>query len=68
MFDPPEGQAAYDYVFDFTGEVRHDRTEMVRARTSLFPLLITYPTIIRYKSTRRARLPGALVLRPRSER
>jgi hypothetical protein len=30
MFDPPEGQAAYSYVFDLTGEVRHDRPDMVR--------------------------------------
>lgn len=29
MFDPPEGQAAYSYVFDLTGEVRHDRPDMV---------------------------------------
>ena len=29
-FDPPEGEAPYDYVFDLTGEVRHDRSEMVR--------------------------------------
>lgn len=29
MFDPPEGHTGFDYVFDFTGEVRHDRTEMV---------------------------------------
>ncbi|KAJ7929286.1 hypothetical protein B0H13DRAFT_2310747 [Mycena leptocephala] len=30
MFDPPEGQSAYDYVFDFTGEVQFDRTEMIQ--------------------------------------
>ncbi|KAJ7684710.1 hypothetical protein DFH06DRAFT_1073589 [Mycena polygramma] len=30
MFDPPEGQAAYDYVFDFTGEVAFDRTDMIQ--------------------------------------
>lgn len=29
LFDPPEGEEAYDYVFDLTGEVRQDRTEMV---------------------------------------
>lgn len=29
MFDPPEGQAPYSYIFDFTGEVRHDRPDMV---------------------------------------
>ncbi|EGO21626.1 hypothetical protein SERLADRAFT_351071, partial [Serpula lacrymans var. lacrymans S7.9] len=28
-FDPPEGQAAYSYVFDLTGEIRYDRTEMI---------------------------------------
>ncbi|KAF8894411.1 NAD-P-binding protein [Infundibulicybe gibba] len=33
-FEPPEGQAAYDYVFDFTGEVRHDRTEMIQITTT----------------------------------
>lgn len=41
-FDPPEGQAPYDYVFDLTGEIRHDRTEMVSAVS----LLIFYPLII----------------------
>ncbi|KAJ7043259.1 hypothetical protein C8F04DRAFT_1207716 [Mycena alexandri] len=30
MFDPPEGQAPYQYVFDFTGEVQFDRTEMIQ--------------------------------------
>lgn len=29
MFDPPEGQAPYSYVFDLTGEVHHDRPDMV---------------------------------------
>ncbi|KAF7359382.1 NAD dependent epimerase dehydratase family protein [Mycena sanguinolenta] len=29
-FDPPEGQSPYDYVFDFTGEVAFDRTEMIQ--------------------------------------
>ncbi|KAF5386875.1 hypothetical protein D9615_001683 [Tricholomella constricta] len=33
-FDPPEGKAPYDYVFDFTGEVRHDRTEMIQINTT----------------------------------
>jgi len=28
MFDPPEGQAPYSYVFDCTGEVRYDRPEV----------------------------------------
>ncbi|EJD05728.1 uncharacterized protein FOMMEDRAFT_139088 [Fomitiporia mediterranea MF3/22] len=30
MFDPPEGHAAYSYVFDLTGEVRHDRLDMIQ--------------------------------------
>ncbi|KDQ60617.1 hypothetical protein JAAARDRAFT_555570 [Jaapia argillacea MUCL 33604] len=29
VFDPPEGQPPYSYVFDLTGEVRHDRPEKV---------------------------------------
>ncbi|EIN07681.1 hypothetical protein PUNSTDRAFT_144252 [Punctularia strigosozonata HHB-11173 SS5] len=29
-FDPPEGQAPYEYVFDLTGETRHDRPEGVQ--------------------------------------
>ncbi|TRM59392.1 hypothetical protein BD626DRAFT_550238 [Schizophyllum amplum] len=29
MFDPPEGVAGYDYVFDFTGEIRPDRPEKI---------------------------------------
>lgn len=36
MFDPPEGQAPYSYVFDLTGEVRHDRPEVVSSSV-LFP-------------------------------
>lgn len=28
-FNPPEGKAAFDYVFDFTGEVRNERSEGV---------------------------------------
>lgn len=28
-FDPPEGKTAFDYLFDFTGEVRNDRSETV---------------------------------------
>ena len=31
VFDPPEGKEVYDYVFDLTGEVRHDRSDMVRS-------------------------------------
>ncbi|KAF9072970.1 hypothetical protein BDP27DRAFT_1381965 [Rhodocollybia butyracea] len=33
-FDPPEGRRPYDYVFDLTGEVRHDRTEMIQINTT----------------------------------
>ncbi|KAG5645885.1 hypothetical protein DXG03_005032 [Asterophora parasitica] len=33
-FDPPEGHDTYDYVFDFTGEIRHDRTEMIQINTT----------------------------------
>jgi hypothetical protein len=29
LFDPPEGKDPYSYIFDFSGEMRHDRTEMV---------------------------------------
>ncbi|KIY43672.1 hypothetical protein FISHEDRAFT_68077 [Fistulina hepatica ATCC 64428] len=34
MFDPPEGQDPYDYVFDFTGEIRVDRTELIQINTT----------------------------------
>ncbi|KAG6833470.1 hypothetical protein H0H87_006042 [Tephrocybe sp. NHM501043] len=34
-FVPPEGQSSYDYVFDYTGEIRHDRTEMIQINTTL---------------------------------
>ncbi|KAF8919633.1 hypothetical protein CPB85DRAFT_1373390 [Mucidula mucida] len=34
LFDPPEGQDPYDYVFDLTGEVRQDRTEMIQITTT----------------------------------
>ncbi|KAG6909835.1 hypothetical protein DXG01_015108 [Tephrocybe rancida] len=34
-FVPSEGQPPYDYVFDYTGEVRHDRTEMIQINTTL---------------------------------
>jgi len=30
-FEPPAGQASYDYVFDLTGEVNQDRGEVVRS-------------------------------------
>ncbi|KAF9456139.1 hypothetical protein BDZ94DRAFT_1276439 [Collybia nuda] len=33
-FDPPDGVTPYDYVFDFTGEVRHDRTEMIQINST----------------------------------
>ncbi|KAH9484181.1 hypothetical protein JR316_0003661 [Psilocybe cubensis] len=29
-FDPPAGKPAFDYVFDFTGEVRNDRSELIQ--------------------------------------
>ncbi|KAG6849334.1 hypothetical protein H0H93_009300 [Arthromyces matolae] len=34
-FIPPEGKVPYDYVFDFTGEIRHDRSEMIQINTTL---------------------------------
>lgn len=34
LFDPPEGHGPYDYVFDLTGEVRQDRTEMIQITTT----------------------------------
>ncbi|KAJ3515965.1 hypothetical protein NLJ89_g1421 [Agrocybe chaxingu] len=33
-FDPPEGKPAFDYVFDFTGEVRYDRSELIQINTT----------------------------------
>ncbi|KIM49305.1 hypothetical protein M413DRAFT_438490 [Hebeloma cylindrosporum] len=33
-FDPPEGNTAFDYVFDFTGEVRNDRSETIQINTT----------------------------------
>ena len=29
VFDPPDGKAAYSYVYDFSGETRRDRAETV---------------------------------------
>ncbi|KAF7322530.1 NAD dependent epimerase dehydratase family protein [Mycena chlorophos] len=41
MYDPPAGQEPYDYVFDFTGEVQFDRTEMIQIdRTCNVALLL----------------------------
>lgn len=37
MFNPPEGRAPYAYVFDLTGEVRHDRPDMVRLLRNTLP-------------------------------
>ncbi|KIK63702.1 hypothetical protein GYMLUDRAFT_40767 [Collybiopsis luxurians FD-317 M1] len=34
VFDPPDGHRPYDYVFDLTGEVRYDRTEMIQIKTT----------------------------------
>ncbi|KAF9532358.1 hypothetical protein CPB83DRAFT_847716 [Crepidotus variabilis] len=33
-FDPPEGLSTFDHVFDFTGEVRHDRSSMIQISTT----------------------------------
>jgi len=33
-FDPPAGHSNFDYVFDFTGEIRPDRTEMIQITTT----------------------------------
>jgi len=30
LFDPPSGKDAFDYVFDFTGEIRYDRTDVIQ--------------------------------------
>ncbi|TFK25041.1 hypothetical protein FA15DRAFT_668917 [Coprinopsis marcescibilis] len=30
VYEPPAGQAAFDYVFDFTGEIRDDRTDVIQ--------------------------------------
>ncbi|TDL27254.1 hypothetical protein BD410DRAFT_410300 [Rickenella mellea] len=35
VFDPPEGQAPYTYVFDLTGEVRRDRPEMIHIQQTV---------------------------------
>ncbi|KAJ7582574.1 hypothetical protein C8J56DRAFT_222989 [Mycena floridula] len=34
LFNPPDGQPPYDYIFDLTGEVRHDRLEMIQINTT----------------------------------
>lgn len=34
-FDPPEGQEAYSYVFDLTGEMQWDRPEKVQINNTL---------------------------------
>ncbi|KAF6764986.1 hypothetical protein DFP72DRAFT_869721 [Ephemerocybe angulata] len=34
VFDPPEGQGEFDYVYDFTGEIRTDRTEVIQYSTT----------------------------------
>jgi hypothetical protein len=33
-FEPPTGHSNFDYVFDFTGEIRYDRTEMIQINTT----------------------------------
>ncbi|TFK67905.1 NAD(P)-binding protein [Pluteus cervinus] len=32
--EPADGHEAFDYIFDFTGEIRHDRTEMIQIKTT----------------------------------
>ncbi|EAU88398.2 hypothetical protein CC1G_05164 [Coprinopsis cinerea okayama7 len=34
VFEPNAGQPEFDYVFDFTGEVRYDRTEVIQYNTT----------------------------------
>ena len=49
-FVPPPGMAPYSYVFDLTGEVSHDRGEVVRrTSTCLHP----------YRSSHHIRLPSS---------
>jgi len=48
-FEPPAGHSNFDYIFDFTGEVRHDRTEMVVAIFNCRDILLM--ALSRYKST-----------------
>ncbi|KAF8906006.1 hypothetical protein CPB84DRAFT_1745212 [Gymnopilus junonius] len=33
-FDPPEEKSDFEYVFDFTGEVRNDRSELIQINTT----------------------------------
>lgn len=41
MFEPPEGQAAYTYVFDLTGEIGRDRSPMVRPPSTSYSSVIS---------------------------
>ncbi|KAL5511744.1 hypothetical protein ACEPAH_4962 [Sanghuangporus vaninii] len=35
MFDPPEGRAPYSWVFDLSGEFRHDRSDVIQIGQTL---------------------------------
>ncbi|KAJ8595611.1 hypothetical protein M405DRAFT_806987 [Rhizopogon salebrosus TDB-379] len=47
-FDPPPGKAPYSYVFDLTGEVSHDRNEVI-----VIKLTFTVARIIALEAVRR---------------
>ncbi|KAG1749084.1 uncharacterized protein EDB91DRAFT_1112369 [Suillus paluster] len=47
-FDPPPGKAPYSYVFDLTGEVNHDRSEVIAIK-----LTFTVARIIGLEAARR---------------
>lgn len=47
-FDPPSGKAPYSYVFDLTGEVSHDRSEVIAIK-----LTFTVARIIGLEAARR---------------
>ncbi|OAX40511.1 hypothetical protein K503DRAFT_864570 [Rhizopogon vinicolor AM-OR11-026] len=47
-FDPPPGKAPYSYVFDLTGEVNHDRSEVI-----VIKLTFTVARIIALEAVRR---------------
>ncbi|KAG1759680.1 hypothetical protein EDD22DRAFT_905033 [Suillus occidentalis] len=47
-FDPPSGKAPYSYVFDLTGEINHDRSEVIAIK-----LTFTVARIIGLEAARR---------------
>lgn len=48
MFDPPEGRAPYSWVFDLSGEFRHDRSDVVRfCRFPTFVSLLSFSRPLR---------------------